>query len=345
METVVEQLVDGGGGYMEPGVRRSIVDEHTTVRVRYPTVGESDIHHITDIFCSFWNEEPSAGFSDDACRVIEGGHVQIEHVPQTVRSSPYTVGEVQPTLSGLDRSGSFAVLDLIDGVVVTTEDDTLVTHLGVRDVGCERPPYTTAFAGLDKAILRTGVERILPFHELRMEDDVTLLAEGGKIFKSLPMNEVFGAGNTGCSGSGRGVKRLGIVMAFDAEDTIYPSVLMLREPHVIDIRRRGIIAIGHGDGFVPKPPTIDTILGLRDRKERLTVSPFHTCHNRIFAFKKDCSGVKHTVHHDALHQIRVGLFVKVIPPFERRVLRGENRVTVFGINTISALYRFVFARQ
>ena len=231
-------------------------------------------------------------------------------------------------------------------------DDAFVAHLSMRDIGCERPAYASAFAGIDKAVLRTGVEGI-PFtiytftiyhlraDKLRVEHHITLLAEGLEIVQPLPVNEVFCAGYACGSRSGGGVVRFGLVMTLHTEDSVYPSVLMTREAHVIDVRCGCVIAVGHGDGFRPETPVVDAVGRLRYREEGLTVGSFHPCDDGVFAFKKDGSGIEHRVHHDALHQEGIVLLIEVIAPLQRRVLRRENRVLVFGIYSVSAFYGFI----
>ena len=211
----------------------------------------------------------------------------------------------------------------------------------MRDIGCERPAYASAFAGIDKAVLRTGVEGILPVHKLRVEHHITLLAEGLEVIEPLPVNEVFCAGYACGSRSGGGVVRFGLVMTLHTEDSVYPSVLMTREAHVIDVRCGCVIAVGHGDGFRPETPVVDPVGRLRYREEGFAVGSFHPCDDGVFAFKKDGSCIEHRVHHDALHQEGIVLLIEVIAPLQRRVLRRENRVLVFGIYSVAAFYGFI----
>ena len=80
-----------------------------------------------------------------------------------------------------------------------------------------------------------------------MQHYISLLTEGLEIIEPFPVNKVFGAGYAGCSRSGGGVERFGLIMPLDAEDTVNLAVLMTREPHVIDVRCGCVIAVGHGD--------------------------------------------------------------------------------------------------
>ena len=142
---------------MQTCVGRSIVDKHLAIFVGYPAVGEGYIHHIADIFVSFGNEEPSTWSGDDACRVIKGGHIHIEHITEPGSSGTHAVSKVEPAFGGLNGCGAFTVLNFIDGMIGTWVDDAFVAHLSMRDIRCERPADSSAFAGLDKAVLWTGV--------------------------------------------------------------------------------------------------------------------------------------------------------------------------------------------
>ena len=171
-----------------------------------------------------------------------------------------------------------------------------------------------------------------------MEDDITLLAKGLEIIEPLPVDEIFGTGYAGCCSSRRGIERFGLVMALHTEDTINPSVLVAREAHIIDVRCGCVIAVGHGDRFGPEAPIVDAVGRLGYSEEGLTVGSFHPCYDGVFALKEDRTGIEHRVHHDALHQEGIVLLVEVVPPLQRRVLRRENRIFVFGIDTI---YHFI----
>ena len=60
------------------------------------------------------------------------------------------------------------------------------------------PADAAAAAGLDKVILRAGVEGVLPVDELGVQDDVALLRRARlQIGQPLPALEVLRAGNPG----------------------------------------------------------------------------------------------------------------------------------------------------
>ena len=65
-------------------------------------------------------------------------------------------------------------------------DDGLLVQFGVGDVVDECPADAAAGAGVDESVLRAGVEGVLPVDELRVEDDVALLALRLEVGQPLP---------------------------------------------------------------------------------------------------------------------------------------------------------------
>ena len=94
--------------------------------------------------------------------------------------------QMQPALGCLDGMRTLTVLHLRDGMVVTRIDDLLLFHLGMGDIIHQRPADATARTRIDEAILRTGIESVLPVHELRVEHHVTLLRTRLQIGQPLP---------------------------------------------------------------------------------------------------------------------------------------------------------------
>ena len=68
-----------------------------------------------------------------------------------------------------------------------------------------------------------------------MQHDVALLGLGAEIGQTLPIDEVFCAGDTTGSGSCAEVAWLTVVMTFYAEEPIDPTILMSGETHIIDV--------------------------------------------------------------------------------------------------------------
>ncbi len=76
---------------------------------------------------------------------------------------------------------AFAVLKLFDGVVMAEVDDLFPGDGKLVHTLCQGPAYTASAAGIDKSILRTGVEGVLAFYEFGMENYIPLLAGGPDI--------------------------------------------------------------------------------------------------------------------------------------------------------------------
>ena len=154
---------------------------------------------------------------------------------------------------------TFAILYLVDGVILTTKDNALVTHFGMSDVIHQRPANASSLSSINETILRTRVKGIFSINELGMKHDVTLLAECREVLQSLPMNKILGACNTGLGSSCRGVERLCLVMALYTKNAIYPTILMLCYTHVIDVGGWRVVTVRHGDRFIPEAPLVDAV--------------------------------------------------------------------------------------
>ena len=141
---------------------------------------------------------------------------------------------------------------------MTEVDDLLFLDLSVRDVVNECPADTATAAGVDETILRTGVESVLAIDKLRMEHDVALLALRLEVGQTVPVDEVFRAGDSSRSGSCREVTGVRIVVTLSTEDAIDPAVLMGGETHVVDVRS-GNGVLGHGDRLGPETEVINAV--------------------------------------------------------------------------------------
>ena len=83
---------------MHPRVARRVVQEHTSVIVSHPAIGEQDIGDIPDPFLTNRSEGVSRRSGDDMRRVVKSGHVHVQHITQTGRTSAHTVSQMQPSL-------------------------------------------------------------------------------------------------------------------------------------------------------------------------------------------------------------------------------------------------------
>ena len=193
---------------MHTGVGRSVVDKDLTVAVGNPTVGKGHVHHIAYIFVTLRHKEIAAGLGDHLCGIIEGRHIHIKDIAQTVGRGTYAMRQMQPTFRGLDGMRALTVLHLRDGVVVTGVDDLLFLHLSMGDVIDECPTDTATGARIDEAILRTGIESIFPIHELRMQHDIALLTPRLQVGQTFPRLQVLRTGYACRRCGGREVARL-----------------------------------------------------------------------------------------------------------------------------------------
>ena len=197
----------------------------------------------------------------------------------------------------------------------------------------QSPADATAAAGVDEAILRTGIESIFPIDELRMEHHVTLLRLRLQVGQPVPRLEVFSAGNTS-SGSGcREIAGLFVIMTLGTEYTVNPAVFMLCDAHVVDVRGRNHV-FGHRDWFIPEAEVIDTVRAFGHGKERLTVGALHTAYQQVTAIQFDGSCIQYGVYHDALHQEGVVLFREVVLPLQWRMLSRQYGIAVLLVDAV-----------
>ena len=170
----------------------------------------------------------------------------------------------------------------------------------------ERPSDATTRTGVDETILWTCIEGIFAIDKLGMQHNVTLLGFGTQVGQTLPVHEVLGAGDAAGGGSCAEVARLAVVVAFYAEKSIDPAILMLGKAHVIDIGGRSIERFGNGE-------------------ERLAVVAFDTHYQNILVAPLECAGVEGGVDADALHEERIRFGIIVIAPKQGRMGCRNNR--------------------
>ena len=99
-----------------------------------------------------FNVFPSASFHPTVFVVLPSR----SHAPSSAWMSPtYCLSLIHIWMR------TFTILHLLDGVIVALVDNLLFLHLGMGYVVHQRPADTTTAAGINKAILRTGIEGIL----------------------------------------------------------------------------------------------------------------------------------------------------------------------------------------
>lgn len=212
------------------------------------------------------------------------------------------------------------------------------------DVVDERPADAAAVAGVDEAVLRTGVERVFAVDELRVEHHVALLSGAFQVGEAFPVFEVLRAGDA-CGGDRcREVVRGREVLALGAEDAVNPPVLVGRQAHVVDIRV-GIAGLGHPDRIFPEPEIVDAVGTLGDGEERFAVVAFDAHRQHVFAVVEHGPGVERAVDAETLHAVGVAFGREVVAPLQRRVVTRQHRKSVPFVNPVSGQQRFVFTLQ
>ena len=172
-------------------------------------------------------------------------------------------------------------------MIIAVIYNLLFFHLRTCHVIYQCPADATATTGVDKAILRTGIEGVFPIYKLRMKNDIALLALRLQIRQAFPIFQIFGTRDSCRRRSCRQVSRRCIViMALRTKDTINPTVFMSSKTHIINICCGNQI-LRHRNGIVPETEIINTIRTLGYSKERFTVCPFHTHHHQVLPIPFD----------------------------------------------------------
>ena len=163
---------------------------------------------------------------------------------------------------------------------------------------------------------------------------VSLLAAGLQVRKALPVHQILGAGYTGGRRGGGEVSLGRMILALHAENAVDPAVLMGGQAHVINVGGR-LPPFRHGDGAGPESEMVHAVGAFRHRKEGFAVGALHTGHQHIFALPFDGARIERGMDAEAFHQVGIRLFVKVVTPFQRSVLRREDRILVALINAVA----------
>ena len=146
-----------------------------------------------------------------------------------------------------------------------------------------------------------------------MENHIALLALGLQIRKTLPVYQVLGTGDGCSSSSSTEVAKLIIIMTLSTEHAIDVAILMSCESHIIDVGSRNNI-LRHGDRLIPETEVVNTIRTFCYGKETLAVGTLHTYNEEILAVPLDGTRIERSIHHDALHEMRITLLIEVVTP-------------------------------
>ena len=327
---------------MQPRVARGVVDVDRAVGIGDPAVAEEHVRHVARAFAAHGGHEVSGRLGDDARRVVERRYVEVEHIAQSGGAHPHAVGHMEPAAGRLDRMGALAVLALLDRMVTAHVDDPLVAHLGAGHVVHQSPADATAATGVDEAVLRTGVERVFPLHELGMKHHVALLPRTLQVGQALPRLEIARAGDARGGYGGRQIAGCREVLAFGAEDAVDPAVLVGREAHVVDVRI-GFFGFGHAHRIVAETEAVHAAGAFGHGEERLAVVALDTHHEQVFAVVADGSGIERPVDPEALHEVGIALGRKVVAPLDGRMQARQHRIFVTLIDAVPGQQRRVFA--
>ena len=346
IDTIVNQLIDGTGRYVHPGVGGGVVNEYLSVVVGDPAVAEYDIGYIAYSFFPDGCYKVASRFIDDPGQVFEVGHKQIEGIAQACGGVSDAVGEVQPAQPGFDRRGTQTILCLINGMIDPWIDDDFFVYDGICDRCCKAEGYPAAAAGVDKAVLGTGVESVFAFYQFRMEDDVPLLGRAGlQICQSFPGHKVFCAGNSALGDSGGLVSRRSVgVSFFRTEESVDPAVFMFGQPDIVDIGL-GLSGTGHVYGRIPEAEMIDAVWAFRDGKKGFPIPAFDPYHHNVAVFPFNRSGIEDPVDAKPFHQEGVGLLIEIISPEEGRMTSRQHRVTIPVEDTVARHLPFIGSKD
>ena len=114
------------------------------------------------------------------------------------------------------------------------------------------------------------------------------------------------------------------------------------QAHIVDVGLFGA-GVGKAHGVVAEPEAVYGAVALGYGKEGLSVIALDSCYEVILPVHIQRTAVEHGVDAEALHEVRVGLGVHVIPPEKGRVVGSEYGVLIPAIDTVAAFDRAVFS--
>ena len=268
---------------MHAGIAAGVVDEQP-ILVGDGAIAEDHVGHVTHALFAHGGDEVASRGGDHFAGFLQIAQQGVDHVAQPRSGVAHAMHDVQPALGSLDGRGAGPVLYLLDGVVSFGIHQDLFIHFRRRHGIGEPPAYAATAAGIDEAVLGTGVEHVLAVHEFWMQHHIALLGTlGSQIRQALPVLEVLGAHDAG-GGHGAGGIALGSIriLALGAEDAVDPSILVSREASVIEVGVR-IGGLGREDGFWIEGPVVDAVLAARQGEEALAIPAFGADDQDVFA--------------------------------------------------------------
>lgn len=181
---------------------------------------------------------------------------------------------IQPAV-GFDRHRTGAIFRLADGMVAPPAELPFFLYVRVCNVAAQSQTDAAAGARLDEIILRPGIEGVLAIDELRMQHAIALVGRrrGTQVVEPFPVDQVLGAHDASVRPRSGEIRRSGI-LALAAEHAVQPAVLMLGDPHVVDV---GFLRadIGQLYRMIPEAETVHPAVAFRHRKKGLAVVSFY----------------------------------------------------------------------
>ena len=172
----------------------------------------------------------------------------------------------------------FAILHFFDSMIIALVNNLFLLYFSMRYVIHQCPTNTSTASGIYETILRTGIKCIFTIYKFRMKHHITLLTFSFQVRQTLPGFQVFGTGNSCRSRCRRQIShRSCVIVPFRTENTIYPTVFMGCETHVVNISCRNNV-FRHHYRIIPKTEIVNTIRTFGYGKKRFTISTFHPNH-------------------------------------------------------------------
>ncbi len=236
VEHIIHHAFYRGGGNVKPCIVRGVINIGFPIVPDNRAIGEHNVGNVADSLWPQRRNQEAARLGDHLPRLVKVGCERINHIPQPRRCVPHAVGNVNPSLFGLERYRARAVLALGDGVVAAGAGNNFPVNDRVGDIVAQAEADAAARACLDKVVHWAGIERVFAAYKRGQQADVALLgrAERYQIGQAFPRLEVARARNSRRRDSYRQVSAPRVV-ALRAEHAVNPAVLMLGQAHVVNV--------------------------------------------------------------------------------------------------------------
>src|ERR1039457_6203403 len=164
VQDIVKEPLHGGDRGVGSRVGGAVIDEDLAGAVD-PAVRKSYVRYVAHPLFSLRRQKIAARLRNHFVRMFEVAEQAVEDITQARRRVADPVSQMQPALVRFDGGGAEAVLDLIDGVVLTVVDDRLILDHCMLDIRGPSPADASAAACLEEAVLGARVEGVLSVDE------------------------------------------------------------------------------------------------------------------------------------------------------------------------------------